>query len=61
MIKLLLIGLSWVAAFFAGIVVLILMAIATHQYILPFWYGYIAGAIVIIPTVVYSFFVANAA
>lgn len=59
-IKFLLIGLSFVVAFFAGVAILMLMAIATHQYVVPFWYGYIAGAIVTIPAIIYSFFVANA-
>ena len=59
-IKFLLMGLSFVVAFFAGVAVLMVMSIATNQPIVPWWYGIVAGVIVIVPTQIYIHAVKNA-
>jgi hypothetical protein len=60
MLKFLLIGLSFIVAFFAGVAVLMVMAIATNQPIVPWWYGIVAGVIVIVPTQIYIYKVSQA-
>jgi len=49
MYKFILIFLSLVVAFFAGVVVLMGVSIVTNQPIVPWWYGIVAGVVVAVP------------
>jgi len=60
MLKFLLMGLSFVVAFFAGVAILMVMSIATNQPVVPWWYGIIAGVVAIVPTQIYIYKVSQA-